>query len=125
MPPWTSWRSRRRTWTWATSGLAFTALFDACVLYPAPLRDLLLNLACTGLFRARWSAQIHDEWIRNLSKARPELADKLQRTRDAMDRAVPDCLVTDYEGLIDCVTSPDAMTGTSSRRPSSAVRTSS
>lgn len=88
--------------------MAFTALFDACVLYPAPLRDLLLNLACTGLFRARWSAQIHDEWIRNLSKARPELADKLQRTRDAMDRAVPDCLVTDYEGLIDCVTSPDA-----------------
>lgn len=87
--------------------MAFTALFDACVLYPAPLRDLLLNLACTCLFRARWSAQIHDEWIRNLSKARPELADKLPRTRDAMDRAVPDCLVTGYEGLMDCVTSPD------------------
>ena len=43
-----------------------------------------------------------------MSKARPELADKLQRTRDAMDRAVPDCLVTNYEGLIDCVTLPDA-----------------
>ncbi|MDB9517240.1 hypothetical protein PN466_09795 [Roseofilum reptotaenium CS-1145] len=33
----------------------FTALYDACVLYPAPLRDLLVSLAGTGLFRARWS----------------------------------------------------------------------
>ena len=25
----------------------FTALYDACVLYPAPLRDLLMQLAIT------------------------------------------------------------------------------
>lgn len=42
--------------------VGFTALFDACVFYPAPLRDLLMRLAMTGLFRARWSAAIHDEW---------------------------------------------------------------
>ena len=30
----------------------FTALYDACVLYPAPLRDLLMRLALTDLFRA-------------------------------------------------------------------------
>jgi hypothetical protein len=30
-----------------------TVIYDACVLYPAPLRDLLLQLACEGLFRAR------------------------------------------------------------------------
>ncbi|WP_211259294.1 hypothetical protein [Stenotrophomonas koreensis] len=41
----------------------FVAVFDACVLYPAPIRDLLLRLAVTGLFRARWSERIHDEWI--------------------------------------------------------------
>jgi hypothetical protein len=41
----------------------FTALFDACVLYPAPLRDLLMHLAVTDLFRAKWTDQIHDEWI--------------------------------------------------------------
>jgi len=28
----------------------FTVIYDACVLYPAPLRDLLMHLAliCTG-----------------------------------------------------------------------------
>lgn len=31
----------------------YTALLDANVLYPAPLRDLLLQLAVTDLFRAR------------------------------------------------------------------------
>jgi hypothetical protein len=41
----------------------FTALYDACVLYPAPLRDLLMELAQTGLFRARWTDEIHKEWI--------------------------------------------------------------
>ena len=33
----------------------FTALFDACVLYPAPLRDLSLHLALTDLFRVKWT----------------------------------------------------------------------
>jgi hypothetical protein len=31
----------------------FTALYDACVLYPAPLRDLLMQLALTDLFRVK------------------------------------------------------------------------
>ena len=42
------------------------ALYDACVLYPAPLRDLLMQLALTGLFKAKWTDRIHDEWIRNV-----------------------------------------------------------
>jgi hypothetical protein len=33
----------------------YTALFDANVLYPAPLRDVLMQLAVTDLFRAKWS----------------------------------------------------------------------
>ena len=41
-------------------------LYDACVLYPAPLRDLLMQLALTDLFRARWSDAIHDECTRFL-----------------------------------------------------------
>jgi hypothetical protein len=49
-------------------------LLDANVLYPAPLRDLLLQLAYAGLFQARWSADIDHEWTRNLLTARPELA---------------------------------------------------
>lgn len=45
--------------------MRFLVLFDACVFYPAPLRDFLLDLALTDLFAARWTERIHDEWIRN------------------------------------------------------------
>nr|WP_293617639.1 hypothetical protein [Salinisphaera sp.] len=54
--------------------MRFVVLFDACVLYPAPLRDFLLNLALTDLFAARWTEHIHDEWIENLLTKRPTLA---------------------------------------------------
>ncbi|MGJ8645318.1 MAG: hypothetical protein ACSHXJ_00395 [Marinomonas colpomeniae] len=72
----------------------YTVILDACVLYPAPLRSYLMYLASTGLFRARWSNQIHDEWIRNLLINRPEIStDTLQKTRELMDAHVPDALV--------------------------------
>ena len=86
----------------------FTALFDACVLYPAPLRDLLVRLARTGLFRAKWTDEIHDEWIRNLLKNRPDLQlERLQRTKRLMNTAVRDCIVHDYEELIPALVLPD------------------
>lgn len=50
---------------------SFVAVYDACVLYPAPLRDLLLRLAQTALFRARWTEEIPSEWVRSLLKRRP------------------------------------------------------
>ncbi|WP_020559077.1 PIN domain-containing protein [Thiofilum flexile] len=87
----------------------FTVIYDACVLYPAPLRDLLMQLALTNTFRARWSAQIQDEWIRNLIKNRPDLNQELlEKTASMMNRAVMDALVTGYESLIDGLTLPDA-----------------
>lgn len=86
----------------------FTAIYDACVLYPAPLRDFLLRLAMTDLFRARWTDHIHDEWMRSVLKNRKDLtAGQLERTRQLMDLAVPDCLVTDYEDLISNLELPD------------------
>ena len=39
----------------------FTVVYDACVLSPAPLRDLLVRIAARGLVRARWSDEILDE----------------------------------------------------------------
>ena len=87
----------------------FTALYDACVLYPAPLRDLLMQLALTDLFRARWTNQIHDEWIRNLLKNRSDLTlEQLTQTKNLMNSHVRDCLVADYEGLIPSINLPDA-----------------
>lgn len=87
--------------------MRYTVIFDACVLYPAPLRDLLLRLAVTGLFRAKWTEQIHEEWIRNVLKQRPELGQQLPRTRELMNKAVPDALVTDHEPLIENLELPD------------------
>lgn len=87
---------------------SFVAVYDACVLYPAPLRDLLLHLALTDLFRARWTDRIHDEWIRSVLADRADIqASQLARTRSLMDAAVPDALVSGYEGLIEHVTLPD------------------
>ncbi|MDW3687511.1 PIN domain-containing protein [Cupriavidus sp. CV2] len=87
----------------------FTALYDACVLYPAPLRDFLMWLGLSGRFRARWSAQIHDEWKRNLLKNRLDLtAEQVNRTADLMDLAIPDGLVSGYEDLVAGLTLPDA-----------------
>lgn len=86
----------------------FTVVYDACVLYPAPVRDLLMWLAVSGHFRARWTDAIHEEWMRNVARNRPDLsAANLQRTRELMDRHVPACLVTGYEPLIDTLALPD------------------
>lgn len=86
----------------------FTVLYDANVLYPNMLRDILIRLASTGIFRARWTDQILDEVFRNLEVNRPDLDPaKLRRTRQLMCKAVDDCLVTGYEDLIEALTLPD------------------
>ena len=86
----------------------YAALLDANVLYPAPLRDLLLQLAVADLFRAKWSADIHREWMGALLRNEPQ-RDRgvLERTRGLMDRATRDCLVSGYESLIPSLPLPD------------------
>ncbi len=83
-------------------------MLDVCVLYPAPLRDLLLSLAAASLYRAKWSQQIHDGWTRNLLENRPDLdPERLRTTCTRMNTAVPDSLVTGYEDLIGSLQLPD------------------
>lgn len=80
--------------------MAFTVIYDANVLYPSMLRDLLVRIAMTGMVRARWTERILDETFGNLAANRPDLdAAKLSRTRELMCMAVPDCLVEGYEQL--------------------------
>lgn len=87
----------------------FVALFDACVFYPAQLRDLLLRVARTDLFKARWTDRIHDEWTASLLRNRPDITPtRLARTRALMNESVPDCLVTNFEAHIDELILPDA-----------------
>lgn len=86
----------------------FVAIYDACVLHPAPLRDLLMHLAVSGLYRARWTDRIHEEWIRSVLERRSDIAaPALERTRRQMDANVPDCLVAGYEGLEAALQLPD------------------
>lgn len=87
---------------------SFAALYDACVLYPAPLRDLLMHLALTDLYRAKWTNEIHDEWIRNVLADRDDLSQGLlERTRGLMNSHVRDCLVEGYQELISGLSLPD------------------
>lgn len=83
----------------------YTVLLDACVMYPAPcaVKKLfdVLYLSNSGLFRARWSNMIHDEWIRNVLKNNTSLTpEKLERVKSLMNAHVPDCLIEGYEPLI-------------------------
>jgi len=86
----------------------FTVVYDACVLYPAPLRDLLMRLALTDLYRARWSDQIHEEWINAVLRNRPDLSRaQLERTRSLMNAHVRDALVDGHQSLIPALALPD------------------
>ena len=85
----------------------YTAILDANVLYPNLLRDLLLSLAAAGLYHARWTEKINEEWTRNLAANRPDIASKIGVLLDNVNQAVPDRLVENYEFLIDGLVLPD------------------
>ncbi|OLZ60226.1 PIN domain-containing protein [Amycolatopsis keratiniphila subsp. nogabecina] len=88
--------------------MAFVVLFDANVLYPNVLRDLLLRIAQSGFVQAKWTDEILDEVFRNVRKNRPDLdPGKLDRTRHLMNASVRDCLVVGYEPLIATLDLPD------------------
>jgi hypothetical protein len=78
------------------------AVYDACVLYPAFLRDFLVRLAIhgrrRGFLRAKWTGRIHTEWIRAVRRQRPSLLLRdLQQTRRLMDQHVQGCRVRGYK----------------------------
>lgn len=86
----------------------FTVLYDACVIYPAPLRDLLMRLATTGTFKARWTNQIHNEWINALLIKEPNRdRKKLERAKDLMNQHIYDALIEGYEPFIPMLKLPD------------------
>ncbi|MFE1230616.1 PIN domain-containing protein [Streptomyces sp. NPDC058745] len=88
--------------------MAFVVIYDANVLYPNVLRDVLIRVAQERLVQAKWTDKILDETFRNIQKNCPDIQpERLQRTRELMKAAIPDVLVTRYEPLIDAVELPD------------------
>ena len=85
-----------------------TVVYDANVLYSASLRDLFVELATTDLIEARWTEEIHDEWMRNVLKNRPDIRfEQLCRTKRLMNTSVENCLVQGYETIIQELELPD------------------
>lgn len=87
----------------------YTAILDACVLYPVSVADALMSFAEADLYAAKWTTLIEDEWIRNLEADRPELAGRLTRRRDFMRMVVPDWDVSElaWRALMPVLTLPD------------------
>ncbi len=67
-----------------------------------------MEMSCNHLFHARWTDKIHDEWINAVKKQRPDIPSQvLEEMRYLINSSVPDCLISDYEDLIEKVTLPD------------------
>ncbi|SDT73425.1 Predicted nucleic acid-binding protein, contains PIN domain [Actinoplanes derwentensis] len=83
-------------------------MYDASVLYPSTLRDLLIRIAQSGLVQAKWTEEILDEMFAALRRQRPDLdPERLDRTRSMMGTAVRDWKVSGYSALIEVLKLPD------------------
>jgi len=88
---------------------------DACVLYPAPTRDLFMRLALDPRLeiRLKWSQRVQEEWLSHLLEHRADLNEeqrkRLRQTPALMAQALAfqEPLVEGYEHLVPQVHLPD------------------
>lgn len=83
---------------------AFKVLFDACVLIPINLCDIILRLAEADVFSPLWTEEILDEVERNLVAAIGLPRQKAARRVQFMTEAFPEAMVTGYRDLTDSMT---------------------
>lgn len=88
----------------------FTAVLDACVLFPIATADALISLAVAGLFSAKWTVAIEDEWLAVAERRHPGLLGRFATRRDAMRDAVLDWEVNaeGWQALAPALTLPDS-----------------
>jgi hypothetical protein len=82
-------------------------LYDANLLYPFHLRNLMVQLGVDQIVQPRWTDAIHDEWIGNLAAAGKAARERVIRTRDIMKRVLLDADVRGYERRMADLTLPD------------------
>jgi predicted nucleic acid-binding protein len=89
--------------------MAFIVIYDANVLYPNTLRDLLIRIAQQPhLVQAKWPRDILGEMSRALRRNRPGITEeKVSRLCELMNSAVRDCLVENHQPLIAALELPD------------------
>jgi predicted nucleic acid-binding protein len=68
----------------------YTALLDANVLYSVAISDALMEVAATGIYAAKWSRQVDEEWVRNLAKNKGKPEVDFHTRRDLMHDVCPD-----------------------------------
>jgi hypothetical protein len=87
----------------------YTALLDANVLYSVAISDALMEVAATGIYAAKWSKAIDEEWVRNLAKNRGRPESDFYVRRDSMHDACPDWEVPEegWKLIEPCLTLPD------------------
>ena len=86
-----------------------TAILDANILASITLTDIFVQLAVDDLYHAKWTNDIHREWIAAVLKFRPKIEpQRLERRRRQMDIETREALVTGYEGVIDDLELPDS-----------------
>jgi predicted nucleic acid-binding protein len=84
------------------------AVFDACVLYPFHVRNLLIQCAVDGLVDPRWTDDIHAEWMSNLAANAPHIPiERLELTRARLKAVLPDADVVGYRDLVPTLALPD------------------
>ena len=85
----------------------FVVILDANVLYPFRTRDVLFSFAQAGLFRARFTDEILNEWAHNLIRNKPQLEDSILQQKAAIHASFKECFVAGYAPLIPGLTLPD------------------
>jgi predicted nucleic acid-binding protein len=83
--------------------MAFTVVYDACILFPVALRDLFVRLGQTGLYSAKWTEQILEEWLQAVTRTYPDATVALAKQREQMRAAIRDVDVRGYSQLIPAV----------------------
>lgn len=87
----------------------YTVLLDACALFPICVCDALMSVAATGIYAAKWTRRIDDEWTRNLEAKTGKPKGTFDVRRDLMHHACPDWEVPEsaWQTLEDCLSLPD------------------
>jgi len=83
-------------------------VYDACVLYPFHLRNLLVQVGVHEVVNPKWTDEIHEEWIRSLAENTPGIrVEALIRMRDLMNGTLGSANVQNYERHIASLSLPD------------------
>ena len=86
--------------------MAFSAIYDSCVLYPFQVRDILMVAALTRLFTVYWTDAILDDCTRHLIEDNRATPENMRRMVSDMKELFPYATIplADYESLIPVMT---------------------